>query len=155
MTFTLTSPAFRPGEKIPAKYTCDGKNTSIPLAWTDAPNNTKSFALINDDPDCSGGPFVHWLIYNIPGHRKDLPENFPLDSDLPDGTLQGLNDFSKIGYGGPCPPSGTHRYFFTLYALDQVLSLHSKMQRKDLDLAIQTHVLGRAQLMGTYQRQKK
>ena len=152
MTFSLRSSAFKEGEMIPAKYTCDGKNISIPLDWSGAPARVKSYALINDDPDCAGEPFVHWLIYNIPGHRNELPEKFPLDSDLPDGTLQGMNDFGKIGYGGPCPPSGTHRYYFTLFALDLVLPLHSKMQRKDLDLAIQTHVLGRTQMMGTYRR---
>ena len=154
MAFQLTSPAFKEGGTIPSKYTCEGINVSIPLAWSGAPFGTKSFALIYDDPDCAGAPFVHWLLYNLPGHHAALAEAFPKEAALPDGTLQGTNDFGKVGYGGPCPPTGSHRYYFKLYALDQILPLHSKARRREVELAMKNHVLDHTQLMGTYRKQR-
>ena len=155
MVFQLSSPAFKEGETIPTKYTCDGQDISPPFTWTGAPPKTASFALINDDPDCSGPPFVHWILFNLPGHRSELPENFARDAEFPDGTLQGTNDFGRVGYGGPCPPSGTHRYFFKLYALDRVLTVPPKTTRDKLEAVMKGHILAHAQLMGTYRRQKK
>jgi Raf kinase inhibitor-like YbhB/YbcL family protein len=151
MAFKLTSPAFQEGQPIPAKFTCEGENISHALAWTDAPAGTQSFALINDDPDDDGPqPWVHWLIYNIPGFSRGLPENVPTDPTLPDGSLQGTNSFKKIGYGGPCPPTGIHHYTFTLLALDKVLPLSPGATRSDLDAAMNGHILGQARLVGTY-----
>jgi Raf kinase inhibitor-like YbhB/YbcL family protein len=155
MAFILTSPAFKDSQPIPAKYTCEGQNISNPLVWTDPPPQTASFALINDDPDAGGSLFVHWIIYNLPAQRTELPENFPRDAVFPDGTLQGTNDFGRVGYGGPCPPTGTHRYFFKLYALDAMLSLPPKSTRKQLENAMKGHILGHAQLMGTYRKIKQ
>jgi hypothetical protein len=155
MSFLLTSPAFAEGQPIPTQYTCDGQDISPPLAWTGAPGGTASFVLINDDPDCTGAPFVHWVLFNLPGHRAELPEKFAKDPELPDGTLQGLNDFGRVGYGGPCPPSGVHRYFFKLYALNQILTLPPKATRVRLEVKMKACILDRAQLMGTYQRIKK
>jgi Raf kinase inhibitor-like YbhB/YbcL family protein len=153
MTFKLTSPAFTEGQPIPSRYSCEGENISHALEWGDAPAGTKSFALINDDPDDDGpDPWVHWLIYNIPGASRGLPENIPVQETLSDGTLQGKNSFRKIGYGGPCPPSGTHHYYFKLYALDQVLPLPARATRAELDSAMSDHILGHAQLMGTYRK---
>src|SRR4051794_39265539 len=127
MPFRLTSPAFAEGQPIPTRFTCEGANISNALAWSDVPAKTQSFVLINDDPDDDGPqPWVHWLVYNIPGASRGLPENVPPRDDLPDGTLQGTNSFKKVGYGGPCPPTGTHRYFFKLYALDCLLILPAK-----------------------------
>ena len=118
MSFTLTSPAFKNNDPIPVKYTCQGANISHALEWSDPPPGTKSFVLINDDPDDDGPqPWVHWLVYNIPGACRGLPEGMPAKEVLEDGTLQGTNSFRKLGYGGPCPPTGVHHYTFTLYAL--------------------------------------
>src|SRR5438552_10676499 len=119
MAFIISSPAFQAEGKIPSKYTCDGINISPPLEWKDPPAGTQSFALIHDDPDAPSGDWVHWVVWNIPPAKSGLPENFPKDKELKDGTRQGMTDFGKIGYGGPCPPSGSHRYFFKLYALKQ------------------------------------
>jgi len=154
MGFTLTSTAFREGEAIPSTYTCDGRDLSPPLAWTDPPAGTKSVALINDDPDAPIGTWVHWVVYNIPPSVRQLPEAFPADPERPDGTRQGMTDFGRIGYGGPCPPSGTHRYFFKLYTLDTILSLPPGATKAKLEAAMQGHALGQAQLMGTYRRKK-
>src|SRR5260370_13904728 len=118
MEFKLTSTAFPERQAIPRQYTCDGFNVSPPLEWSGAPQGIKSFALICDDPDAPAGTWVHWVLYNLPGDRIGLVENVPTTESVPGGGLQGTNDFNKIGYGGPCPPSGTHRYFFKLYALD-------------------------------------
>jgi len=155
MAFQITSPEFTEGQPIPAKYTCEGENISHALAWADVPPKTLSFVLINDDPDCSGDPWVHWLIYNIPSASRGLPESVPPKEDLPDGTLQGTNSFEKVGYGGPCPPTGTHRYFFKLYALDQLLPLPPRATRTQLDTAMKGHILGQAQLMGTYRKKAR
>jgi len=153
--FQLTSPAFQPGESIDSKYTCDGQDISPPLSWTAPPAGTKSLALIMDDPDAPMGTWVHWVIYNIPAGESSLPEAVPADQELPNGARQGLNSWPKYGYGGPCPPSGQHRYFFKLYALDAVLDLPARVTKERLLQAMEGHVLGRAELMGLYRRPGK
>ncbi len=148
----LISPAFEDGGVIPSKYTCDGVDVSPPLAWRDIPANTKSFALICDDPDAPMGTWVHWVIYDIPVTKTELPEGLPCEKILADGSKQGLNDFGKYGYGGPCPPRGIHRYFFKLYALDAVLNLMPGLSKQELLNAIQGHILEETRLMGRYGR---
>lgn len=151
-TIQLTSPAFKQGEPIPSKYTCDGANVSPALAWSNLPQGTKSLALICDDPDAPKGIWVHWVIFNIPAKESGLPEAVPADTTLSNGATQGLNDFKLSGYGGPCPPSGRHRYFFKIYALGSVLKSGPETTKKDLLQAMEGHILGQGQLMGTYQR---
>ena len=148
----LTSKAFDEGGMIPAKYTCDAENVSPPLSWSSLPDGTKSLALICDDPDAPVGTWVHWVVFNLPPDSDGLPEHVPPQKKLSDGALQGLNDFRKIGYGGPCPPGGTHRYFFKLYALDMVLDLQAGSTKAALERAMQGQVLAEARLMGTYRR---
>ncbi len=157
MAFILTSAAFKDGAPIPAKYTCDGVDVSPPLAWSGAPAGTRSVALIADDPDAPGGTWVHWVLYNLPAEVSDLPENIAKVESLDlGGARQGRNDFRRPGYGGPCPPPGpAHRYFFKLYALDTRLELKAGAQKKDVEAAMEGHVLGSAQLMGTYARQRR
>lgn len=152
MEITLRSSAFEEGGMIPRKYTCDGQDISPPLAWDSIPPGTKSLALICDDPDAPRGDWVHWVMFNLPAETRQLPENVPPKKELPNGALQGSNDFRKIGYGGPCPPGGTHRYFFKLYALDTLLKLHAGASKADLLKAMQGHILGQGQLMGKYKR---
>ena len=152
MHFTLTSTAFSEGNEIPALYTCEGRSVSPPLVWTTPPVGTASLALINDDPDAPGKTWVHWVVYNIPASVTELPEGVPPDDELPDGTRHGMTDFGRVGYGGPCPPSGTHRYFFKLYALDTKLSLEPGATKRQVERAMQGHVLGQGQLMGIYER---
>jgi Raf kinase inhibitor-like YbhB/YbcL family protein len=153
-TMQLTSTAFKEGEAIPKQYTADGKNVSPPLKWTGAPQGTKSFALICDDPDAPNANkmWVHWVLYNLPADQQELPEKVPTTETLERGGGQGKNDFKKIGYGGPSPPSGTHRYFFKVYALDDVLKLSSGATKADLEKAMKGHVLAHGQLMGKYSR---
>ena len=148
----LTSSAFTEGAMIPAKYSCDGQDISPPLAWMDLPGGAKSLALICDDPDAPVGTWVHWVAFNLPPDMTGLPEAVPADKSLAGGGVQGTNSWRRIGYGGPCPPSGTHRYFFKLYALDNVLSLASNATAKDLQAAMKGHILAEAQLMGRYKR---
>jgi len=157
MPFILTTTAFKDGAPIPGKYTCDGVDVSPPLAWSGAPAGTRSFALIADDPDAPGGTWVHWVLYNLPAEVSELPENIAKVESLDlGGARQGRTDFRRPGYGGPCPPPGpAHRYFFTLYALDARLELKAGAQKKDVEAAMQGHVLGSAQLMGTYARAKR
>jgi len=157
MAFTLTSTAFRDGAAIPVKHTCDGVDASPQLAWSDPPAGTRSFALIADDPDAPAGSWVHWVVYNLPAAVAELPENVAKVEALDlGGARQGRNDFRRPGYGGPCPPPGpAHRYFFTLYALDTPLTLKAGAQRKDVETAMEGHVLGSAQLMAKYARQKR
>ena len=155
MTLALVSPAFSPNGSIPKEYTCDGDDLAPPLAWTGAPAGTKSFALIVDDPDAPMGTWVHWVLYNIPTSVNSLPEG-GARSPVPASAREGLNDGGDLGYTGPCPPIGRHRYFHTLYALDTVLpDLGARATREDLDAAMRGHVLEQAQVMGTYQRQGK
>ena len=151
-SFSLSSPAFAGGATIPSKYTCDEIGQSPPLSWSGAPADVQSFALIMDDPDAPAGTWVHWLIFNIPADATALPENIPPDSTLADGSVQGTNSWGRIGYGGPCPPRGQHRYFFKLYALDTGLSLGSKATKPDLLKAMEGHILAQAELMGVYRR---
>ena len=151
MALVLTSSQFTQGQAIPAIYSCDGKRISPPLAWTGAPAGTNSFALIMDDPDAPSGTFVHWVIYNIPAASAGLREGMPGDALLPDGTVQGLNSARRAGYTPPCPPGGTHRYFFKLYAFDAIFKLPDA-SKDQLLTAMQSHILAQAELMGTFSR---
>ena len=144
---TVTSAAFAEGAAIAAKYTCDGVDASPPLLIGAAPAGTRSLALIMDDPDAPGGIWVHWVAWNIPPQTREIPEN-----GMPAGAHQGHNNWKRNGYGGPCPPSGTHRYFFRLYALDTTLALAPSAAKADLQRAMEGHVLAAGQLMGTYKR---
>src|SRR3989338_5642140 len=152
MSLILTSAAFQDGGPIPARYTCEGKDLAPPLAWTDPPAATKSFALISDDPDAPGGTWVHWVAYNLPAGARSLPEGVPAQAQLADGTRQGITDFGRLGYGGPCPPSGTHRDYFKLYALDALLTPIPGARKADLERLMKGHILAEARLMGTYRR---
>lgn len=150
---TLTSPAFENGEAIPVKYSCDGSDISPPLTWSGAPEETASFVLICDDPDAPIGTWVHWVYFNIPSNVTQLPEAVPAGREPETGGVQGKNSWRRNDYGGPCPPGGTHRYFFKLYALDTTLDLGPKAKKKKVVKAMEDHVLAEAQLMGTYSRQ--
>ena len=152
MSIQVTSSAFEDGGVIPAKYTCDGEDISPPLQWDAVPEGTKSIALICDDPDAPIGTFVHWVLFNLPADTKELAEGIPKGTTLPNGAQQGTSDFGRIGYGGPCPPSGTHRYFFRIYALDTQLDLAPGARKPDLLNAMQGHILAQGQLMGKYKR---
>jgi Raf kinase inhibitor-like YbhB/YbcL family protein len=148
----LTSSAFKNGEQIPTKYSCDGEKISPPLTWTNAPAGTKSFLLIVDDPDAPRGTFTHWVIFNIPASVNSLPENIPTDPTLSNGATQGQNGAGKIGYTSPCPPSGTHRYMFQLFALDTQLTLAPGAAKQDVLNAIQGHIIAQTTLTGLYSR---
>lgn len=150
--FEITSSAFAHETSIPVKYSCDGENVSPPLAWTDPPGDTMSFALINDDPDAPVGIWVHWVLYNIPAETRELGEDIPAQDAFGDGSLHGQNSWGRRDYGGPCPPGGTHRYFFKLYALDTVLELGAGADTQTLTAAMEGHILAVAELMGTYTR---
>jgi hypothetical protein len=150
----LESLAFAADELIPSQYTCDGQDFSPPLSWDDPPATTQSLALICDDPDAPRKTWVHWVVYNLPPQTRSLPENLSPENPLPKGGLQGINDFGKIAYGGPCPPSGTHRYFFKLYALDRLIELKAGATKAQLEAAMKGHILASAQLIGRYHRQQ-
>lgn len=151
----LESSSFAQEQRIPQNYTCDGGDVSPELHWSNEPQETKSFALIADDPDAPAGTWVHWVIYNIPAKTSELPEGLPKNATTAVG-VQGLNDFKKVGYGGPCPPPGKpHRYFFKLYALDSLLPLKIGARKEDIEAGMQGHMLGNAELMGTYQRRAR
>ena len=152
MAISVSSSAFQEGGTIPAKYTCDGNDVSPPLKWTGVPEATKSLALISDDPDAPMGTWVHWVMWNIPPSARELVENMPPKPELPDGSRQGISDFRRPGYGGPCPPSGVHRYYFRIYALDTVLDLSTSTRKADLLKAMKGHILAEGQLMGRYSR---
>ena len=153
MTIQLTSPTLVEGQPIPTKYTCDGADISPPLKWSNVPPGAKSLALICDDPDAPAGVWVHWILYDLPPTVTELPERVPTTETIPNGAKQGVNDFKRIGYGGPCPPRGNpHRYFFKLYALDAELQLKARATKKDLVRAMEGHILAEGQLMGTYKR---
>ena len=152
MDIKIKSPAFVPGGKIPGKYTCDGMDISPPLAWTSGPEETKTFALICDDPDAPMGTWVHWILFNLPADIIELHENVPPEKELESGAKQGMNDFRKIGYGGPCPPGGTHRYFFKFYALDTEINLEAGATKEELLKAMEGHILAEGQLIGRYER---
>ena len=152
MSLQLTSNAFAQGQPIPKKYSCKGEDVSPALAWTDPPAGTQSFALIMDDPDAPVGTWDHWILFDIPASARGLPHSFPADKTLPDGSISGKNSWGKTGYGGPCPPSGTHRYYFKLYALDTILSLQSGASKAQVLDAMKGHVLAQAELMGTFSK---
>ena len=152
MSLTLTSTAFQEGAAIPSRYTCEGDDSSPPLVWGEPPAGTKSVALITDDPDAPGKTWVHWVVYNLPPSVRKLQAGVASDERLADGTQQGMTDFGRVGYGGPCPPSGTHRYLFKLYALDSPLSLPERASKAQVEAAMKGHILAQVQLMGTYRR---
>jgi len=153
MQFTLTTSAFANGSTIPKQFTCSGADVSPALTWSGAPDGTQSFALIVDDPDAPVGTWTHWVAWNLPASEHSLPENVAKAEQLHDGTLQGRNDFRKIGYGGPCPPPGkAHRYFFKLYALDAKLALKAGATKVALEQAMNGHILAQAELMGKFAR---
>ncbi|HWO88274.1 MAG TPA: YbhB/YbcL family Raf kinase inhibitor-like protein [Gemmatimonadales bacterium] len=157
MPLTISSPAFAPGGAIPARYTCDDRDISPPLVWTGVPVGAKALALIIDDPDAPDPKapkvtWVHWVLYNLPPSSAGLPEGVR-PADLPAGTKEGINDWKRTGYGGPCPPVGRHRYFHKLFALDTVLpDLGRKATKADVERAMKGHILEQAELIGTYER---
>lgn len=156
MTLTISSTAFAPGGAIPSRYTCEGRDVSPPLAWSGIPQGTQSLALIVDDPDAPDPrhpkmTWVHWVLYNLPVSAAGLSEAIG-DGDLLGETLQGTNDWKRTGYGGPCPPVGRHRYFHKLYALDAVLPDLGSPVKSKLEHAMKGHVLGTAELMGTFEK---
>jgi hypothetical protein len=150
MGIKVTSSAFAEGGMIPAKYTCEGSEISPPLQWEGVPEETKSIALISDDPDARKETWVHWVLFNLPAETIKLDEDIPLDKTLANGAIQGINDSGGIGYGSPCPPTGTHRYYFKIYALDTKLDLASGITKIDLLKAMEGHILAQGQLMGKY-----
>ena len=153
MTLEIHCDAFQQGETIPVKYTGDGADLSPPLKWIMPPLGTKTFALICDDPDAPHQTFTHWIVFNLPFETNSLPEGTTAQSGLPAGAKQGINDFGQLDYGGPLPPPGPqHRYFFKLYALDCELDLHSGATKHEVLEAMKRHILGDAEIMGTYER---
>ena len=153
MAFTITSSAFENGGNIPKKFTCDGPDVSPALAWSDPPASTQSLVLIADDPDAPMGTWVHWVVYDMPATARELPEGLARTAVLPVGGLQGVNDFRRSGYGGPCPPPGRpHRYSFRLYALDRKLGLKAGAVKRDVEAAMKGNILAQAELMGRYGR---
>lgn len=159
MTIQMQSHAFEDGGDIPRKYTCDGEDISPPLEWSGVPDQARSLVLICDDPDAPRGTWTHWVLYDLPSEAAGLPEGLPTDQTIRVGSSggehearQGKNDFRKTGYGGPCPPSGTHRYFFRLFALDATTGLEPGATRQQLERAMRGHVLVQGQLMGRYSR---
>jgi len=154
MSLELTSDAFLNGQSIPAKYSCTGRNISPALAWDEPPAGTQSFALIVDDPDAPMGTWVHWVLFNIPADRRNLEEDLPVTGKNvgPNAIYVGKNSSGKISYDGPCPPSGTHRYFFKLYALDTTISLLPGATKEQVLKEMQGHILGQGELMGTFSK---
>ena len=152
MSLEISSPSFAKAGAIPLDFSCDGRDISPALTWTEPPAGTQSFALIMDDPDAPMGTWVHWIVFNIPASSRNLTEAVPTDPQLSDGSLQGKTSAGSNGYHGPCPPSGTHRYFFKLYALDATLSISTNADKKELLAAMEGHILANAELMGTFSR---
>ena len=152
-TMQITSSAFTEGGNIPARFSCDGVDISPELAWSGLPEGTQTLVLICDDPDAPMGTWDHWVMFNIPAAEAGLPEDAKRQNLKDQGIVEGTNSWGKTGYGGPCPPSGTHRYHFKLYALDNALTLDSTAAKKEVERAMEGHVLGQAQLMGRYSRQ--
>lgn len=149
----INSSAFNKGDKIPPKYTCDGEDVSPALSWSGVPAETKSFVLICSDPDAPFKPWSHWVVFNIPKEKRALAEGVANTALLDDGSIQGMNDFRKNAYGGPCPPGkNQHRYFFTLYCLDTVLTLDEKSTRSDVLNAVKGHIITGAEIYGIYGR---
>lgn len=153
VTMNLQSSAFGAGGTIPTMYTCDGQDVSPPLSWSEPPAGTESLVLLCDDPDAPVGTWDHWVLFNIPAASRSLPEGMGAEPVIDGAGVQGTNSWDRIGYGGPCPPKGgEHRYYFRLYALDTNLDLDSGAMRKDVEKALQAHVLAQGQLMGRYGR---
>ena len=154
MSLTLTSDAFANGQSIPAKYSCVGKNISPGLAWDEPPAGTQSFALIVDDPDAPAGTWVHWVLFNIPANTRELQEDLPISGKNadPKAIYVGKNSSGNSRYDGPCPPSGTHRYYFKLYALDTTLSLQPGVTKDQLLTEMKGHLLAQGELMGTFSK---
>lgn len=153
MSFTLSSPSFSNGGNIDKKFTCDGADLSPQLAWNEPPAGTKTLALLADDPDAPVGNWNHWTLWNLPASSRGLSEGVSQQARLPDGTQQGLNDFRKTGYNGPCPPPGKpHRYYFKLFALDATLDLKPVASKKELEAAMKGHILAHGEWMGRYGR---
>jgi hypothetical protein len=152
MAIQLTSEAFSDGTMIPKRFTCDGEDLSPPLSWSGLPTETGPLALICDDPDAPVGTWDHWVLFNIPATATGLPENVLAKATLDDGSVHGNNSWGRLGYGGPCPPGGTHRYFFKLYALDIALNLKTGATKSQLVKAMEGHILDQGQLMGKYKR---
>lgn len=148
----ITSSAFDEGAMIPKKHTCDDVDVSPPLYFTNVPEGAKTIALICDDPDAPMGTWVHWVLYNLPANIDELSENIPADETLSNGAKQGTSDFGRIGYGGPCPPGGNHRYYFKVYALDKELDLEPGATKDKLLKAMEGKILAEGQLMGKYKR---
>jgi len=154
MMLKVTSSAFEHNGMIPAQYTADGEDISPPVSWEGLPEDTQSIALICDDPDAPMGTWVHWLVWNIPPQMTGLAERFPTDAQLDSGIRQGITDFGQSGYGGPAPPSGTHRYFFKVYALDTMLNLPAQADKRQLEKAMSGHILAKGELVGKYSRRR-
>lgn len=152
MKIKVESTAFNEGGMIPKKYACDGQDLSPPISWSGIPDAAKSIALIADDPDAPMGTWVHWVVYNLPANITGLPEGVPPQKTITNNGRQGTNDFRRIGYGGPCPPGGTHRYFFKVYALDIEVNLDAGATKAQLLKAMEGHLLAEGELMGRYQR---
>lgn len=152
MKIKVESTAFTEGGMIPKKYACEGQDLSPPISWSGIPEAAKSIALIVDDPDAPMGTWVHWVVYNLPANITGLPEGVPTQKVLSNGGRQGTTDFHRIGYGGPCPPGGTHRYFFKVYALDTGINLDAGATKAQLLKAMEGHLLAEGELMGRYQR---
>jgi Raf kinase inhibitor-like YbhB/YbcL family protein len=146
----ISSPAFENGGEIPKQYTCDGANINPPLRIGNVPSNTKSLALVFDDIDAPRGTYVHWILWNIDPNAKAIKEN-----SVPEGAVQGMNDFKKGYYGGPCPPRRAHKYVFKIYALDTLLNLNPNLSKKDLEKAMEGHIISRSQLTGVYKRNER
>jgi hypothetical protein len=153
MTLKLTSSAFKEGETIPSKFTCDGADVSPALEWSNVPAGARSLVLICDDPDAPAGTWVHWVVYGVAAGHTSLGEGVAMTQVVEGVGTQGKNDFKKVGYGGPCPPPGKpHRYFFKLYALDSMLELEPGARKSEVERAMKGHVLAQGQLMGRYRR---
>ena len=148
----LTSTAFKEGELIPRQHTCDGVNVSPSLEWSGVPKIARTLVIIADDPDAPAGTWVHWVLYNLPADNIGMVENLPATDELRAGGFQGKNDFGKIGYGGPCPPSGTHHYLFKIYGLDSELSLKAGATKAEVEKSMEGHVVSQGQLMGIYRK---
>jgi hypothetical protein len=153
---TITSPAFPPDGMIPSRYTCDAEDISPQLDWSGVPASAKSLVLVSDDPDAPVGTWVHWVIYDLPPGTTGLPEGIPKSDTVSGGGIQGMTDFRTIGYGGPCPPGGIHRYFFKIYALDvATLGLGPGATKKDVENAMRKHVIAAGEMKGLYSRARK
>ena len=153
-SLTITSKAFNHMQPILPQYTCDGADVSPPLSWSALPPAAKSITLICDDPDAPAKTWVHWVVYDLPPTVDSLPESVPKTDTIPGGGKQGKTDFNRIGWNGPCPPGGTHRYFFKLYALDTMLNLPAGKTKSEIEKAMKGHILAQGELMGTYTRKR-